>query len=111
MSADTRLKLGIVLLVLGLAMPAGTLFIIGTDWPAGVKAAIRGTLLFAPDIMAVAAVALMGKENFEHIVERVKSGLKSFKPAGNVSRSRHAMGLILSRGPYCSPGSPAIFPL
>jgi hypothetical protein len=36
MSADTRLKLGIALLVLGLVMPAGTLFVVGTDWPAGV---------------------------------------------------------------------------
>jgi hypothetical protein len=99
MSADTRLKLGIALLVLGLVMPAGTLLIVGTDWPAGVKAVVSGTLLFSPEIMTVVAAALMGKENFDRIVERVKAGLKSFKPAGNVSRPRHAIGLVLFVGP------------
>jgi hypothetical protein len=33
MSADTRLKLGVALLILGLIMPAGTLPVAATDWP------------------------------------------------------------------------------
>jgi hypothetical protein len=98
MSADTRLKLGIALLILGLVMPVGTLFIVGTDWTAGAKAVISGTLVFAPEVMTVAAVGLMGKENFDRIVEPVKSALKSLKPAGNVSRVRHAVGLLLFVG-------------
>jgi hypothetical protein len=98
MSPDTRLKLGFALLVLGLVMPAGTLFIVGTDWHAGVKAVISGTLLFGPEIMTVAAVALMGKENFDRIVGRVKGRLKALKPTGNVSRPRHAIGLVLFVG-------------
>ena len=76
MSADTRLKLGIALLVLGLIMPAGTLFIVGTDWPAGVKAVVSGILLFTPEIMTVVAAALMGKKNFDRIVERSEGWAK-----------------------------------
>jgi hypothetical protein len=33
MSADTRLKLGVALLIPGLIMPAGTLLVAATDWP------------------------------------------------------------------------------
>jgi len=72
MSADIRLKVGIALLVLGLVMPAGVLFIVGSDWPAGVKAVVSGTLLFGPEVMTIAAVAMMGKENFDRIVERAR---------------------------------------
>jgi len=32
MSADTRLKLGVALLIVGLIMPAGTLLVAATDW-------------------------------------------------------------------------------
>jgi hypothetical protein len=38
MSAQTRLKLGIALLLLGLVMPAGTVFVAATNWPGGLKA-------------------------------------------------------------------------
>jgi len=53
-------------------MPAGVLFIVGSDWPAGVKAVVSGTLLFGPEVMTIAAVAMMGKENFDRIVERAR---------------------------------------
>jgi hypothetical protein len=99
MSVDSRLKLGIALLVLGLIMPTGVVLVVGTDWPAGVQAAVSGTLVFGPEIMTAAAVAVMGKENFDRIVERVKRGLKMLKPAGNVSRRRHIIGLVLLVSP------------
>jgi hypothetical protein len=99
MSADTRLKLGIALLVLGLVMPAGTLFVAGTDWPGAVKTIIGGILLFGLEIMVVPAVALMGKENFDRIVNRVKGVLKTLKPAGKVGRTRYTIGLVLFVAP------------
>jgi hypothetical protein len=98
MSADTRLKLGIALLVLGLVIPAGTLFVIATDWPTSVKTVVSGILLFGPEIMTAVAVALMGKENFDRIGEWGKGRLKALKPAGDVSRPRHVIGLVLLVG-------------
>jgi hypothetical protein len=95
MSAATRLKLGIGLLILGLLMPAGTLIVAVTDWPAGVKAVVSGVLVFGLEILLIPAVALMGKENFDHIVSRAKGVLKWFKPAGNVGRTRYKVGLWL----------------
>ena len=99
MNADTRLKLGIALLVLGLVMPFGTLFIAGTDWPVSVKTVVSGFLLFGLEIMMFPAVALMGKENFDRIVNWVKGVLKTLKPAGNVGRTRYTIGLVLLVGP------------
>ena len=98
MNADTRLKLGIALLVLGLVMPFGTLFIAGTNWPAAVKTVVSGILLFGLEIMMFPAVALMGKENFDRIVNWVKGILKTLKPAGNVGRTRYTIGLVLLVG-------------
>jgi hypothetical protein len=99
MSADTRLKLGIALLLIGLVMPAGTFFVAATNWPSGVKTLVGGILLAGLEIMAIPAAALMGKENFDRIVNTAKSVLKSMKPAGTVGRTRYTIGLVLFLGP------------
>lgn len=99
MSAGTRLKLGIALLVLGLVMPLGTFLVAATEWPAGVKAVVGGILLFGLEILMIPAVALMGKENFDLIVARVMGVLKRVKPAGDVGRTRYTIGLVLFAGP------------
>ncbi|MBI4276873.1 MAG: transporter suffix domain-containing protein [Armatimonadetes bacterium] len=99
MRADTRLKLGLGLLLLGLVMPAGALFVAQTDWPGAVKTLVSGILLFGFEIMAVPAVALMGKENFDRIVNTVKGALKRLKPSGKVGRTRYTIGLVLFLGP------------
>ncbi|MGB0970668.1 MAG: hypothetical protein ACPGVG_06870 [Mycobacterium sp.] len=95
MSADTRLKLGIGLLVLGLFMPLGTVFVAATNWPDTLKTLIGGILFFGLEIMAIPAVALMGQENYNRIVNRVKATLKRLKPPGDVGRTRYRIGLAL----------------
>ena len=99
MSADTRLKLGIALLLLGLVMPAGAVLVAGTDWPVAVKTVVSGILLFGLEIMIIPAVAVMGKESSDRIVGRAKGVLKTLKPAGNVGRTRYTIGLVMLFGP------------
>jgi hypothetical protein len=99
MSADTRLKLGVALLILGLVMPAGTIPVAATDWPVAVKTVVSGTLLFGFEIMLIPAVALMGKDNFERIWAGAMRLLKRLKPAGGVSRTRYQIGLYMLVGP------------
>ena len=91
----TRLKLGVALLVIGLITPFGAFLVAGTNWPPGVKTVVSGILVLGFEILMFPAIALMGKENFDRIVGRVKSLLKMLKPAGNVSRSRYTVGLML----------------
>jgi hypothetical protein len=95
MNADTRLKLGVAFLILGLIMPAGTLLIAATSWPVFVKTVVSAILLFGFEIMLVSAVALMGKDNFERIWAGAMRLLKTLKPAGNVGRMRYTLGLCL----------------
>lgn len=73
MSADTRLKLGLALLVVGLILPFGTVLVLQTDWPDWVKNSVSGLLIFGFEILMFPAVALMGKENFDRIMSRVKA--------------------------------------
>jgi hypothetical protein len=99
MNADMRLKLGIALLAVGLVMPAGTLFVAETDWPISVKTLVSGILLLGLEIMMIPAVALMGKENFDRIVNWANGVFRMLKPPGNVGRTRHAIGVVLFVGP------------
>ena len=99
MSADTRLKLGVALLILGLVMPAGTLLVAATDWPVAVKTVVSGILLLGFEIVLIPAVALMGKDNFERIWAGAMRLLKALKPAGNVGRTRYKWGLYMLVGP------------
>jgi hypothetical protein len=98
MSADTRLKLGIALLILGLVMPAGTLLVVATDWPTAVKTVVSGILLFGFEIVLIPAVALMGKDNFQRIRAGAMRFLKTLKPAGDVGKTRYQVGLFMLVG-------------
>lgn len=98
MSADTRLKVGIALLVVGLILPFCTVLVLQTDWPDWVKNSVSGLLIFGFEILMFPAVALMGKENFDRIVNRVKGALGEFLLASKVSRTRYMVGLMLLIG-------------
>jgi len=110
MNADARLKLGIALLVLGLAMPFGTVLVTRTDWPVAAKTVVSGVLLLGFEIMMFPAIALMGKENFNRIVDWAKGILKSLKPPGNVGRTRYTIGLVLLVGPVLFGGIASYVP-
>jgi hypothetical protein len=99
MSADTRLKLGVALLILGLVMPAGTLAVVATEWPVPVKTVVSSILLFGFEIMLIPAVALMGKDNFDRIWAGAMRVLKTLKPPGDVSKTRYKVGLYMLVGP------------
>jgi hypothetical protein len=99
MSASTRLKLGVALLIVGLIMPAGTLLVAAMDWPLTVKTVVSSILLLGFEIMLIPAVALMGKDNFDRIWTGAMRLLKTLKPAGGVSRRRYTIGLCMLVGP------------
>jgi hypothetical protein len=99
MSADTRLKLGVALLILGLVMPVGAIPVAAMDWPVAVKTVVSSIFLIGFEIMLIPAVALMGKDNFERIWAGAMRFLKQLKPAGGVSKTRYKVGLYMLVGP------------
>jgi hypothetical protein len=90
-----RLALGVFLLVIGSILPLGALLVPLTTWPISVKGTVAGILFFGFEIMAIPAVAVMGKENFDRIMAKVKGWLGLLKPAGGVGTVRHVIGLVL----------------
>lgn len=106
--ADARFKFGLAVLIVSnllFAVP----FFIQEHWPGWLKA-LAGSLLLAPDIGTLAAVAIMGKENFDRIVSAVKRWFASQKPAGNVGPVRHAFGLVLFLSPLVVTYTQGYFP-
>ena len=92
-----RFKLGLAVLVVSnllFAVP----FFIQEQWPGWLKA-LAGSMLLAPDLGTLAAVAIMGKENFNRIASAVKRWFARQKPAGDVGPVRHAIGLVLFLSP------------
>src|ERR1700748_3240020 len=95
MSADTRLKLGVALLIVGLIMPEGTLLVAAPYAPLAAKTVVSSSLLLCFEIMLIPAVALMGKDNFDRIWAGAIRLLKTLKPAGGVSKRRYTIGLYM----------------
>ena len=95
MNSNIRLVTGITLLVLGLVLPLGIVPVSATSWPASVKAVVGGVLFFGFEVMAIPAVAIMGKENCERITAKARGLFRRMKPSGDVGRVRHAIGIVL----------------
>jgi hypothetical protein len=100
LSVEARFRLGLTLLIIGLAMPAGVFLVPLTGWPAEVKAAVAGILFFGFEIMALPAAAVMGKENFDRILGKLCALLGRLKPSGEPGPVRHAIGVALFLLPF-----------
>jgi hypothetical protein len=97
-STQTRFVLGCILLGLGvlcgLTVPFLSFFHVTHN-----KAAIISFLMLSHHGLTFLSIAVMGQANFERLTEPVhkaaaKAGEK-IKPAGNVSRERYKIGLIM----------------
>ena len=54
-----------------------------------------GVFFLGFEIMAIPAVAIMGKENFQRIIAMARGQFSKLKPSGEVGRVRHAIGILL----------------
>lgn len=95
MNSNFRLALGGALLAAGAVLPLSAVFVFETDWPPILKSALTGILLLGPELAAIPAAAIMGRENFARIVAGLKRCIRSIKPAGNIGPVRHAIGIAL----------------
>ena len=95
MTANTRLKIGIALVVGGNLAFFTSAWIAWMPWSAATKAAVWGVLFFTPEVCTLAAVAIMGKENFERFKALVFRWLGRVKPAGDIGVWRHRIGLVM----------------
>ncbi len=91
-----KLCVGIGLLVLSLIVPLLGFWVATLPLPVATKGIIIGILsVGGPEVLAIAAVSLLGKEAFDWLRSRLMSSLKELAPRGSVSRLRYRIGLLL----------------
>lgn len=91
-----RFRLGIMLFILGLIFPVFIPLALMIDMSAGMKTAVTGMMAVGiPDLMWIAAAAVVGKEGFKAIRNKFFNYLKKHGPPDQVSRTRYRIGLVM----------------
>jgi hypothetical protein len=91
-----RFPLGVTIFALGFAAPLAIPLVTSSDLPAMGKTAIAGALAVGiPEIMMVAAAAVMGREGFAALKRRFGRILQKHGPPERVSRARYRVGLLM----------------
>jgi hypothetical protein len=91
-----RFRVGLIFFVLGLVCPVFIPLITATELPTKWKAGISGLLaLGIPELLWLAAIAVMGKAGFNHIKGRFFSLFNKVAPPDVVSLTRYRFGLGL----------------
>lgn len=93
---DIKIYLGVGLLILSCVAPFLSFFVAGLNISLAAKATIIGLLTVGvPEVLAVLAVALLGKEAFDLLVAKFWGVFRHLAPRGSVSRMRYRIGLVL----------------
>lgn len=95
-ATEWRIKLGVVLLGLSIALPVlGVPLVAVMGLPTTIVATISGVMLVGAEILGVVAVAVMGKCGYAYIRNRVFGFFKQYGPPAEVSRIRYTIGLVM----------------
>jgi hypothetical protein len=91
-----RFRIGVTLIAIGwicpLFIPLVTKSTLSTEW----KTALSGVLLVVgPEVLSVLAIAILGKEGFNILKEKVFALLRRAAPTAKVSRTRYRTGLAI----------------
>ena len=94
--AGWQLKLGVTLFALSILLPVlGIPLVAAMGLPAETVATVSGVLLVAAEVLGLVAVAVMGKNGYAYIKNRVFGFFKQYGPPDEVSRTRYTIGLVM----------------
>ncbi|MCI0666407.1 MAG: transporter suffix domain-containing protein [Acidobacteria bacterium] len=94
---DWRFYTGIAALILSIIMPVFALLVPLLGLSLAKSAVIVGILVAgAPEVMALIAIALLGKESFQYFVYLAKKAFREAVIVKPASKERYYFGLILS---------------
>ena len=95
-AAGWRLKLGVALLGLSIALPVlGVPLVAVIGLSATTVATVSGALLVGAEVLGIVAVAVMGKSGYAYIKNRVFGFLKQYGPPAEVGHTRYTIGLVM----------------
>jgi hypothetical protein len=90
-----RFALGVAFLGLGLSCPVFIPIVTAADLSTQWKTVLSGLLMLGiPEVLWLAAAAVMGKAGFEHLKGRLWGLLKRHAPPERVSPTRYRLGLL-----------------
>ena len=91
-----RLRLGAGLFFLGLIFPIFIPLALMIEMSDGMKTAVTGIMAVGiPDLMWIAAAAVLGKEGFKAIRNKFFGYFKKFGPPQEVNKTRYRIGLVM----------------
>ncbi|MGB3647715.1 MAG: transporter suffix domain-containing protein [Desulfobulbales bacterium] len=91
-----RFRLGATILVIGFLSPLLIPLVTATDLSTKWKATISGALaLGIPELFSIIAIAIMGKQGFLLLKEKIAKIFKKYGPPETVSRNRYRLGLAM----------------
>ena len=94
--SNWRFRLGSILFFLGLVFPVFIPLVLWIDMSAKLKTAVTGAMAFGiPELLWIAAAAILGKEGFKAIKGKVFLCIKKCGPQDHVSRIRYTIGLFM----------------
>ncbi len=94
--SKTRFRLGVTIFVIGFLSPLLIPLVTATDLPTKWKAIISGALaLGIPELFSIIAIAIMGKQGFLHLKEKIAKLFKKYGPPETVSHNRYRLGLTM----------------
>jgi hypothetical protein len=96
LTASGRFRVGVTLIAIGwifpIFIPLVTNSTLSTEW----KTALSGFLLVvAPEGLSLLAIAILGKDGFNYLKEKVFAVLRRAAPSARVSRARYNTGLAV----------------
>ncbi len=99
--AGWRLRLGLILFIVGFASPLLIPVITATNLSTGWKTIISGALAVGiPEVFSIIAIAIMGKAGFNAIKSRFFSFIKTHGPLDRVNKMRYRVGLVMFVLPF-----------
>ena len=94
--SNTRLTIGGAVIVVGFLSPLLIPLATSTNWSIGLKSAVSGLLaLGIPEVFMIIGVAIVGKDGYQFLKEKLFTFLKRFAPPDFVSPRRYRIGLIM----------------
>ncbi len=95
-----RLIAGSIVFISGFLSPALIPVVLSTSLSPGLKTTLTGLLaLGIPELFMVVAAAILGKEGFSWLKQKIWSFFKKYGPPDKVSRARFRIGLFM----FCFP--------
>lgn len=96
----TRLIIGGTVIIVGFMSPLLIPVVASMNWSIGLKGIISGLLaLGIPEVFMLIGVAVLGKQGYLFLKEKLFSFLKQFLPPDVVSPARYRIGLVM----FCLP--------